>query len=256
MWSSRRRGATLRSVARLLPISVALTGCVEHALHERYRPPDYAPAPLPATPGPSEGAIYPGEAPSGSFLFFNRKARGIGDLVTVVVLERTSASSDATTDLDRKSAITAAASSDVGLQNLVVKPATTFLKAAGMDSNSSSSTSNADVNVLSASGQNTYKGNGTTERNGKIDAVVTCRIIDVLPGNVFHVRGRRSLLVNHEEQYLTVEGLVRQEDIDIDNRVASAKLAEAQIGYDGIGVVDDKQRPGLAARIFDWIYPF
>ncbi|MFQ5416755.1 MAG: flagellar basal body L-ring protein FlgH, partial [Myxococcota bacterium] len=86
-------------------------------------------------------------------------------------------------------------------------------------------------------------------------AVVTCRVLNVLPGGVFHIRGRRSLLVNNEEQFLTVEGLVRKEDISINNTVASASLAEAQLGLDGFGVIGERQHPGWLARVLDWIYP-
>jgi flagellar L-ring protein precursor FlgH len=71
-----------------------------------------------------------------------------------------------------------------------------------------------------------------------------------------HVRGRRYVVVNHEAQLISIEGLVRREDIGIDNKVASTALAEAQITYDGLGVLDDKQRPGLLARVLDWAYPF
>ena len=78
----------------------------------------------------------------------------------------------------------------------------------------------------------------------------------MLPGKVFHIRGRRSLLVNHEEQFLTLEALVRAEDISIENTVFSDSLAEARLTMDGVGVVDDKQRPGWLARALDWIYPF
>ena len=49
---------------------------------------------------------------------------------------------------------------------------------------------------------------------------------------------------------------MRPEDIRIDNTVPSAVLAEARVTVDGIGVVDDKQRPGWLARALDWVYPF
>ncbi len=62
--------------------------------------------------------------------------------------------------------------------------------------------------------------------------------------------------MNHEEQILTVEGLVRREDIGINNTVASAALAEAMFAFDGKGVVDDKQRPSVVARLMDWAFPF
>ena len=80
-------------------------------------------------------------------------------------------------------------------------------------------------------------------------------VVEVLPGGVFHIMGQRQIVVNHELQYLTLEGLVRREDIGIDNQVQSTALAEARITIDGIGVVDDKQRPGWLTRVMSWIYP-
>ena len=76
------------------------------------------------------------------------------------------------------------------------------------------------------------------------------------PLMVSGVRGRRTIVVNHELQLLTVEGLVRRDDIGIDNTVASTALAEARLTLDGVGVIDDKQRPPLFARFLDWFYPF
>ena len=57
-------------------------------------------------------------------------------------------------------------------------------------------------------------------------------------------------------QYLSVEGLVRQQDIGMDNIVGSDVIAEARITLDGLGVVDDKQRPGWMTRVMSWLYPF
>lgn len=230
-------------------------GCVESAVFERGRRDDWTP-PLPEALQPTDGAIFPGEPPSGSFLFFDRKARGIGDLVTVVIQESTSAQSDATTDVNRKSSIGASASSDVSLHNLVAKPIKTLLDFFGLASDTSLVPAGTSVDVLTSDTTSTFAGDGATGRKGQITAVVTCRVVDVLPGNVFRIRGRRSLIVNHEQQFLTVEGYVRQQDIAIDNTVSSAKLADTRLTYDGIGVVDDKQRPGIVARVFDWIYPF
>jgi flagellar L-ring protein precursor FlgH len=111
------------------------------------------------------------------------------------------------------------------------------------------------LNVLSADTTSTFEGDGETSREGRFNAVVTCRVLDTLPGGVLHLRGRRTVIVNHEQQLLTVEGLVRREDIGINNTVLSSALADARLTYDGIGVVDDKQRPPFIARLFDWLYP-
>lgn len=248
MWRSRARGA-------LLVLAAGLAGCVETALVEATRPFDYEPIAPPPVATPTEGAIWPGELPAGSFLSFDRKARGVGDLVTVVVSERTRASNDANTRVGSDSRLGADITSDIGLQDLVAKPVGALLGAlVGADDNDVPP--GTTLNVAATNTRNEFDGTGRTERNGRFEAVVTCRVVAEHPGGILHVRGRRATVVNHELQYLTVEGLVRREDIGIDNVVLSTALADARITLDGIGVVDDKQRPGWLTRVIGWTYPF
>jgi flagellar L-ring protein precursor FlgH len=235
---------------------VLATGCVEHAIHEAQIPFEYSALPEPPTAPRSEGAIWPGDTPSGSFLFFDEKARGVGDLVTVMISENLLAEGQARTDLESTRRMGNTVSSDVGLQDLVAKPIEALLRLFGVDPDTNDVDAGTQLNVLSADSESTFEGEGSTERTSTFQAVITCRVLNVLPGNLFHIQGRRALTVNHETQWLTLEGLVRQEDIGIDNTVISTKLAEVRLGYDGIGVIDDKQRPGFVARIFDWVYPF
>lgn len=238
------------------------TGCVETGLKNWAEPFDYAPieadappvsAPEPRTV-PDSGAIWNGQTASGSFLFFDEKARGLGDLVTIVIDEAMQAEGSALTDTERTSSIGATASSDLGIAELFTKPFSELAELLGADTVDPAV--GADISAIQAQNSNVFEGEGSTQRSGRFTGVVTCRIVNVLPGKVFHVRGRRSLVVNHEEQFLTVEGLVRQEDIGINNTVLSSALAEARLTLDGVGVIDDKQRPGLIARVLDWVYPF
>lgn len=236
-------------------LALALAGCVETALREARQPFDYAPLVEPTSPEPSEGAIYPGHFASGSFLSFDRKARGVGDLVTVIVSERTRATSDAATEVASDSTVSARLRSDIGLQDLVAKPVGEILGLL-LDADRRNVPAGSDLNIADAATVNDFDGSGTTSRGGRFDAVITCRVVAELSGNVLHVRGRRAIVVNHELQYMTVEGLVRREDIGIDNVVLSTALGDARITIDGLGVIDDKQRPGWLARILAWTLPF
>lgn len=239
----------------LLPL-LAATGCVEVALREARVPADYSPILAPAPPEPTPGAIWRGQRSSGSFLFYDRKARGVGDLVTVNVVESFSAAGAATTSLDNSSDLGASLSSDVGFGQMVDQAATWLLEKLGVDDPGTNPAAGDTVNVIEANSERTFEGDGETTREGSLTAVVTCRVVAEHPGGILHVRGRRTIVVNHELQLLTVEGLVRREDIDIDNTVDSTALAEARLTLDGVGVIDDKQRPPLLARVFDWLYPF
>ena len=249
-WPSARA-----ALAFVIAGALAGTGCVEHAYLEKNHPGDYEMEPGPKPPAPEAGAIWRGGTASGSFLFFDRKARGTGDLVTVYVVEDVSAAGSAKTSLGGSSSIDASLSSSIGITNLFQKAANLVLGAFG----ASSATVLADgttVNALKSQTDNDFDGDGETKRAGTFNAIVTCRVLNVLPQDVFHIRGRRSITVNHEKQILTVEGLVRREDITINNTVMSTSLAEAKLAFDGMGVIDDKQRPSVVGRLMAWIYPF
>mgnify|MGYP005848266523 CR=1 FL=1 len=250
-----RSDARLLRAAACAVLALALGGCVETALREVRQPFDYAPLAEPPRPAPTEGAIYPGYFASGSFLSFDRKARGVGDLVTVVVSERSRASSDAATQVERDSSVSARLRSDVGLQDLVAKPIGEILGLL-LAADRRDVPAGSDLDVVDAATVSEFDGSGTTSRGGRFDAVITCRVVAELPNDVLHVRGRRAIVVNHELQYMTVEGLVRREDIGIDNVVSSSALGDARITIDGLGVIDDKQRPGWLARILAWTLPF
>lgn len=248
-----RPGATLALwLVLALPL---LGGCVEHSLTEMKKPMPAIPPPIPSEPE-TAGAIWPGRTPSGSFLFFDQKAHGLGDLVTVRVLDDTRAEGLAETDLERKSEISATISSQVGFDRLIVEPLENLFDNLFGFNLGTGAQPGATANVVDANTEDKFEGEGSTKREGRVQATLTCRVVEVLPGNLFRIQGRRSVVINHEVQYLTVEGLVRQQDIAIDNTVPSDSLAEASITFDGLGVIDDKQRPGWMTRILSWVYPF
>ena len=246
----------LRLLASAMLLLAALSfGCVEHALFASNRPGDYEADPLPEQPEPEPGAIYRGDTASGSFLFFDRKARGTGDLLTVLIVEDFAARGSAGTSLGSSRTISAGLNSQLGFTDLLQGAAHWFFGLFGADPGPDLP-AGTDLNVLQSNTGNDFEGDGLTTRQGSFTGVVTCRVVKVLPRGVFHILGRRSIIVNHEEQVLTVEGLVRREDIGINNTVLSSSIAEAKLAFDGQGVIDDKQRPSIIARMFDWLYPF
>jgi flagellar L-ring protein precursor FlgH len=79
---------------------------------------------------------------------------------------------------------------------------------------------------------------------------------EVLPNGNLVIQGTRAVAVNHEEQYITITGVVRPEDILRDNVVLSGQVANANIAIGGRGIVADKQNSGWATWIFDFLWPF
>lgn len=239
----------------LLVVSLA-TACVENSIREGREPMDYEAVETAPKEPPSPGSVWAGSTQSASFMFFDEKARGVGDLVTVVILEQTQAEGDAKTETESERTLNGTISSDVGFQKLVSSPIRGLLRIFGFDNPGTTIPEGTPVNVVESGMTNEFSGQGNTSRRGRFTGVITCRVIGVLPNGILHIRGRRSVVVNHEAQYISLEGLVRQEDLTIENQVLSNSVAEMRLAYDGLGVLDDKQRPGWMARVIDWIYPF
>jgi flagellar L-ring protein precursor FlgH len=77
-----------------------------------------------------------------------------------------------------------------------------------------------------------------------------------MPGGNIKIRGSREVEINNEKQILTLSGVIRTKDISPDNTVLSNYISDAQISYSGLGVVNDRQRPGWMANILNKIWPF
>jgi len=249
------------SAGRILGILAAALvtlslGCVETSLREGREPMDYEALPAPPPRPTTDGSIWTGATQSGSFLFFDEKAATVGDLVTVVIVEATEAQGDARTETDARRLANVGMSSDVGFQKLVTSPVQGLLRVFGFDDEGTKVDQGDQLNVVNSQMQSEFTGEALTSRRGTFTGVITCRVVGVLPNGILHIRGRRSVVVNHEAQYISLEGLVRREDLTIENSVLSNSVAEMRLSYDGMGVLDDKQRPGFMSRFLDWAYPF
>jgi flagellar L-ring protein FlgH len=168
------------------------------------------------------------------YIIRNQKASKVGDLITIVIREDSKASTKANTETSRDSSMDTKFDFKAGSQGLAQKgliDATAGLK-------------------------NDFKGEGTTDRAGQIEATVQAVVETVLPNGTLFVRGRKVITVNHEDQIVELSGFVRPDDIRINNTVASELLADAKIKYLGDGVVGDKQYVGWGTRVLDWVWPF
>jgi len=161
------------------------------------------------------------------------KARNVGDIITINIVESAKASKNATTTTSRDSGLNASWS------GVFEKLAGTWV---GTDHSISLGTS--------------HDGKGETTRTSSLNAYITAQVVDVMPNNNLLIRGSRQVQVNNETQYIYVEGLVRPEDISSTNIVLSTFIADAKIELTGQGVVSDKQRVGWLTRILDYVWPF
>lgn len=190
--------------------------------------------PLPMPVSASTGSLWP--ADDRVFFYEDRKALRVGDSLTIRVVETARASNAADTDLSRKSANKAEISALLGLQGALARSSLT--------------------NFLDVTADSSHKGSGATRREGTLTASMTALVKDVLPNGNLVIQGSRAVVVNHEEQFMTLTGVVRPEDISRDNVVLSSQIADARISFGGIGLVADKQRSGWGTWVFDWLFPF
>jgi len=181
-------------------------------------------------PGPSyePGSLWATDR-AGS-LFEDTRARRVGDLVMVRVDENATGTKKAETSTSRDSSLS------TGIDTFFTAPVTGR---------------NINVGV-----SNTYDGTGATTRSGKLSALVAAVVTEVLPNGNLVIEGSREIQVNDEMQIIRLSGVVRPVDISASNVVLSSRIADAAITYTGVGTVDEKQRPGWFARLFDYLTPF
>lgn len=187
----------------------------------------------------SEGSLWVEEGGL-SQMFINDKARKVGDIVTIKIVETASATNKASTKTGRTSTL------DAGLDNFFNLeeryPSTSpFFNPFGS---------------VGGSFESDFNGSGSTARSNALTAYITARIIDILPNGILVIEGNREVRVNHENQIITLTGMVRPRDISADNVVQSTYLADARITYSGSGIINEKQRPGWLTRVLDKVWPF
>jgi flagellar L-ring protein precursor FlgH len=209
-------------------------------------PPKYIETVKPERPAYlSEGSLWIDRA---SF-YEDRRARRVNDLVTVLVNERSMASKRAATDTARES------SADYGLDDFF-----------GMNRDFNIhnlpllSGFYKDRNIFSPTvrGQasSEFAGEGDTRREGRLVGTITAKVVEVLPNSNLVIESRKEIVVNNEKEILVLKGIVRPDDISHNNTVLSQYVADAQIYFVGVGVLDDKQSPGWLVRLLDKAWPF
>ncbi|MFT7625011.1 MAG: flagellar L-ring protein precursor FlgH [Myxococcota bacterium] len=240
--------ATVKSALTGLPVltmalvttlgMIAISGCNpqlgEYSHRKRiYEPPVAFPQ---ATEQASTGSIW---TPSmrGNYLFTDQRARSAGDIVTVVVREEADARRGATTKTGRESKMSLALT---GLFSVLkeLKPDLLGAEMLGFESG------------------NEFNGQGSTTRTERLHATVPATVMKVLPNGNLFVEGTRTILVNREEHRFYISGVVRPADISDENMVESERIAEAEIEFNGRGVISDKQGPGALIRAMDQYSPF
>ena len=220
----------LRSIFALgTPLALLAGGCTSE------RPQGFAAALPPSPPPgydssrPADGAVFQptsGYAP----LHYGSRAHRVGDIVTVILAERidTRKSTRATTARDGSIAL-----SPPSVGPLAVNPG---LFDVGADA--------------------VFKGQGSAAQAASLSGTISVTIAEVLPGGMARIRGEKLLKLSQGEEWVQLSGIIRLADIDVDNTVASLRIADAHIAYSGKGSVQQASREGWLGRFFAKVSPF
>ena len=150
----------------------------------------------------------------------------VGDIITIQVTEDATAQHQASTDASQSAEVTAEAGTGI------------------LDF----------INPFSAGGSESSSADGTTTRSGNLTADVSVEVEEVLDNGNLLITGERTGVINDEKQNITLEGIVRPDDVGADNTVQSNNIAQLDVGYEGRGVIGDRQQSGLLTRLFRWLF--
>jgi len=189
----------------------------------------------------AEGSLW-SEA-NGIELYLDKKARRVGDIVVVRIVEDPEASLNASTSTSKSSGISAKLKL-LGYMDALAAKNPRLAQNPGSD------------DLINATLASDFEGSGTSGRDGHISAYISAVVVQVLPNGNLFINGKRQIKVNHEAQYIVLSGVVRPEDISTTNEIASTYVANAQIYYSGVGSVADKQKPGWLGKVVDNVWPF
>lgn len=197
-----------------------------------------APPPVVEQLPPSAGSLWTSGPRS---LFGDRRARRLGDILTVIV------SIDDEAELDNSTLRSRSGSEDMSVSALFGLETIADTVLPGGD------TLSPGVAAGSASAS---AGAGTTSRAEEIELRLAATVVDVLPNGHLVISGSQEVRVNFELRDLQIVGIVRPEDISRQNQITYDKIADARISYGGRGQITDLQQPRYGQQVVDIIAPF
>ena len=231
----------MKSLVLTIVTTILMTGCITKQSAQAPQPfPERHSLPLTANKQvpPTEGAIFSAQSKN---IYSDSRARSIGDIVLVNIVETSSGEKSAETTTSRDSSLKGGISSLFGFESLFT----------GEGGKHTPSLTSMNTNI-----EKEFTGTGETKRDSTVTATLSARVIDItLDGNLF-IRGYREIRVNNETQHIVLSGLVRPSDISKNNSIESSHIANARIEYTGTGVISSKQQPGWLANALDVVWPF
>lgn len=209
---------------------LALAGCATVPPTNVHQPMTVRPAPRMEMAG-ANGSIF--QSSTSRPLFEDRRARFVGDTMTITIAENTTASKKSNNKLDRS------ASNTASVTNMTRLPGQS---AVGLN--------------LATSTANAFEGKGDAANNNVFTGSITVTVIDVLPNGNLLVSGEKQLSISNEQEFVRLSGVVNPSFVDASNTISSLKVADARIEYKSTGQLNDGMLMGWLGRAFLSVLPF
>ncbi len=192
------------------------------------------PPPPPPAAALANGSIYQPTAYGNYPLFEDRRPRNVGDIVTVIIQEKTNAAKNVQTTTDRSGS----AGFDVGLAPAILP-------------GDLGARQNFDIK-----GTNASQGKGSTRADNTFSGTLTTTVIGVLPNGNLQIAGDKQIAINRGSEHIRFSGVVDPRSITGSNTVSSTQVADARIEFRSKGTMDEVQTMGWLQRFFLNISPF
>jgi len=197
---------------------------------------DFEPIIRPVAPKPpiyENGSLF---QQRGISLFEDPKPYRIGDILTIILQESTSASKSAET-------------STIKEDSIVIPNPTVF--------GSSPTFNGANLMEMSIEPEREFSGEADSTQSNSLTGEITVTVIDILPNDNLVVQGEKWFTLNQGKEYIRIAGVVRPLDVQSNNTILSSKLADAQIAYSGEGFLADANNQGWFGQFMNgkW-WPF
>ena len=163
-------------------------------------------------------------------LHYGDRAHRVGDLLTVVLVERLSTSKSASSKSSRSGSF------DITPPSL--------------------GPFSFDPGNLNSGSSSSFKGQGDAAQTSSLSGEVSVTIAEVRPNGTALIRGEKLMTLSQGEEWIQLSGIVRLADITPDNRIASTRVADARIAYAGKGAVQRASREGWLSKFFNMVSPF
>lgn len=170
-------------------------------------------------------------------LFGERRASRVGDTLTVILRETTSAAQAGMADYGKKSDNSLGVDVRADLRRQL----------AGSSQLVSPSQSASAAGSGSIRDATQFKGTATSSAENRFNGLITVTVVEVLANGNLRVAGEKQLAIGAEEEIIRFGGVVSPLDIE-NNSVLSSYVADARIEYRGRGLSDSAKRPGWLSR--------